>query len=353
MKEPRLTLSAHMFVSIVGAMSLCACARGFVHGPSEAQSEFMRDASCPAERVDVREAARTAPEPPADIRADPERLALWSRKEGDEDARFRSYDVKGCGRSEVYRCRQTNKGMSGVSCYKEFRIPTPPTTVEASPAGADQPAVDSSACLLAPGKPTQTAPVASCSPGDVATCTSDCSAHHLESCAALGQMYANGTGLVADFAKARSLFDLACAGGSASACFGLGGLYEFGRGVPFEPTRAVELFTSACDHGHAGACYSLAMHYLSGLGAVQDRTKALGFAREACSWGSPDGCKWLGMLYMQGLAEHMAQGAHPEQAVASQDSACAAVAFRAACKLGDHASCHSAESFERLRNQGR
>jgi hypothetical protein len=51
------------------------------------------------------------------------------------------------------------------------------------------------------------------------------------------------------------------------------------------------------------------------------------------------------MLHMLAIAERMAKEGRPPGA--SPDSACAAVAFRQACKLGDGASCPTAEGMEK------
>ena len=82
-------------VCVLGAM----CCLGACDLRQNAVVTFSVWYACPAERITV---SAKAIHPPADVAADPERLALWRRMRQDEHLVY--FGVDGCGRSEVFAC---------------------------------------------------------------------------------------------------------------------------------------------------------------------------------------------------------------------------------------------------------
>jgi len=85
---------------ILGAGIICTTVSSSCsHNPyATAVLKFSRYNLCPDDRIAV---TRLAPrEPPADVAADPQRLAMWREKyEGSS-----WYRLDGCGATTVYRC---------------------------------------------------------------------------------------------------------------------------------------------------------------------------------------------------------------------------------------------------------
>jgi hypothetical protein len=106
----------------------------------------------------------------------------------------------------------------------------------------------------------------------------------------LGLLYAQGQGLVQDYASAASWFRAAATQGNVAAEYNLGVLYERGLGVRANPTEAVNWYRAAADQNHTGAQFNLALAYANGSGTSQD------FAAAA---------RWYGRAAHQGLAAAM------------------------------------------------
>lgn len=76
-----------------------------------ARGQFVRDYSCPADQVVVGLAPKVAPvgaSPPAEVAANPQRLAIW-REEAQREATRQAEDQKryvatGCGHVQAYHC---------------------------------------------------------------------------------------------------------------------------------------------------------------------------------------------------------------------------------------------------------
>lgn len=103
-----------------------------------ARALFVQAKTCPADRVQVselegstlhelrqRQQAKNAQEPPADIRADPARLALWQQQQAESertmqwvDGRYRLYHASGCDLQEDYACEflWSQKGWPRGQC---------------------------------------------------------------------------------------------------------------------------------------------------------------------------------------------------------------------------------------------
>jgi len=81
-----------------------------------ARSAFVHDASCPADRVTV--ARAQLPAPPADVAADPARLALW-KDDAEKRAEHRIV-VTGCGQERRYDCdRQSASDGTSTATWVE------------------------------------------------------------------------------------------------------------------------------------------------------------------------------------------------------------------------------------------
>jgi len=134
--RPRLALLAALTVaSLVGCKSL----------EEQARDDFSEAVSCPTSKIKVRELEGVTafdvrekhnptpkPKPPAEIAADPERLAIWEAKEeknrraSQREPGFGSdvFEVKGCGETITYECWRKNKwrgGESSVGCSQLHR----------------------------------------------------------------------------------------------------------------------------------------------------------------------------------------------------------------------------------------
>lgn len=72
-------------------------------------------------------------------------------------------------------------------------------------------------------------------------------------------LYSDGLNAYAasDYARARGLFDQACAAGSATSCVDLGLMFSIGRGGPRDVARARKLYDQACQAGEASGCARL------------------------------------------------------------------------------------------------
>lgn len=92
-----------------------------------AREAFADDRSCPIERVTARERKDLSAydlifgksEPPDDLAGDPERLALWQKKQDENrkawDRSSDLFEVAGCGERKIYKC---SRGKRGPSCSR-------------------------------------------------------------------------------------------------------------------------------------------------------------------------------------------------------------------------------------------
>ena len=125
----RQTASAAL-VLLLG-MGVTGC-KSLAKGATE---EFAADFTCPADRVEVRPRTdiqpndlrrQKPPAPPADVAADPERLALFleqQKKKADAANRLcEVFEARGCGNQVLYCCRHAsqNRGARAgqISCDK-------------------------------------------------------------------------------------------------------------------------------------------------------------------------------------------------------------------------------------------
>lgn len=81
-----------------------------------------------------------------------------------------------------------------------------------------------------------------------------CEEHQMESCASIGVLYFEGTGVGQDYAKAFEYYEKACDGGNAQGCNNLAFIYKKGLGVPPDEGKAKFFFDKSCRQGNSAAC---------------------------------------------------------------------------------------------------
>jgi hypothetical protein len=94
-----------------------------------AKDDFVQKFTCPKGRVEVRprpdlssyDLTHKDRKPPADVAADPERLALWKKKEAETRRRVSDpvFELRGCAHSALMHCTRANTGSSSgrVMCF--------------------------------------------------------------------------------------------------------------------------------------------------------------------------------------------------------------------------------------------
>ena len=195
---------------------------------------------------------------------------------------------------------------SGVACQAPS-VPTmtPPGDSGPPPTPASAPVPPAPIAISVPAVPVA-APGAAIA-GNDAACTasaacnanqSACNAGQPEACASLGGLYAYGLlGVAKDEVRAASLFQLACNADPASnGCTSLANLYATGTGVPKDRAKALELSKRSCGapKGVAAAC---AM-----VDSFGDPAYAVAHLRPMC-----DANDWMGCSY---LTSHKAEKPH-------------------------------------------
>jgi TPR repeat protein len=113
----------------------------------------------------------------------------------------------------------------------------------------------------------------------------------VHACAVLGTMYASGSGVARDEAKAAELYERACKAGVASACVKLGHAFLVGEGVHPDDVRALEMFRKGCDRARSDSCTELAVMYCIGRGVPRDAARSSALFQQACDAGDPVACR--------------------------------------------------------------
>lgn len=90
----------------------------------------------------------------------------------------------------------------------------------------------------------------------------------------LGNMHANGEGVVKDDRQAVAWYQKAADLEDEKAIFSLGFMYAAGRGVEKDEKMAAEFYQHAADLGDSDAMYNLAVMYEEGRGVEKDEKKA-------------------------------------------------------------------------------
>jgi TPR repeat protein len=101
----------------------------------------------------------------------------------------------------------------------------------------------------------------------------------------LGKMYAEGTGVSTDYARATEAFKNAATQGHAKAEYKLGLHYYEGTGVKQSSETAYKWFKAAAEQNHPAAQYYLGKMYASGSGVKQNYTTSLEWFNKAIAGG--------------------------------------------------------------------
>ncbi|MCE7893481.1 MAG: sel1 repeat family protein [Sorangiineae bacterium PRO1] len=174
-----------------------------------------------------------------------------------------------------------------------------------------------------------------CNPAKPAECRAECDKGDLASCGYYGYaLHYAYFGVAKDVARARALYEQACAKNVQYACSGLGIMYSRGEaGLPKdldrdfalqdaackagemrgcnnlavryedrgEQEKAVELFERACSGGFAYSCANWGAKLKHGSGAPKNVAKALELFQKSCDAGQSKGCLELAYMYAGGL----------------------------------------------------
>ena len=101
----------------------------------------------------------------------------------------------------------------------------------------------------------------------------------------LGNMYADGKGVLPDYKEALKWYRLAAEQGYAGAQYNLGVMYHDGKGVLQDYKEAVKWYRLAAEQGIAAAKCNLAEIYAAGLGIKKDIKTAKRLAKEGLDAG--------------------------------------------------------------------
>ena len=116
----------------------------------------------------------------------------------------------------------------------------------------------------------------------------------------LGSCYANGRGVVRDYAEAAKWYRLSAEQGYAAAQNRLGVCCSRGLGVAQNYTEAVSWYRKAAEQGNAFAEDNLGACYSSGHGVVRDFTEAVKWYRLSAEQGNAVAQNHLGVCYYNG-----------------------------------------------------
>jgi len=94
-----------------------------------------------------------------------------------------------------------------------------------------------------------------------------------------------------DYARAKSLFESAGAGGSGGAYGVLGYMYETGRGVAADPNRAFHYYQQSAQLGNGDGMPSLGRCYESGIGVAKNQAEAQKWYKAAAANGVNPGVR--------------------------------------------------------------
>ncbi len=115
---------------------------------------------------------------------------------------------------------------------------------------------------------------------------SRCLGGNVNVCVQLGDMYATGTRVSRDLARAAEMYQQACNLGAVEVCNTLGEIYERGHELEGGVERAEELFRIACNGGSAAGCLNLGL----ALAARDDKKTAAQLFDRSCTAGWTPGC---------------------------------------------------------------
>jgi hypothetical protein len=120
-----------MWLLFFGLLGACGTLEG------TARTKFAESKSCPEDRITIRETQVPVGEPPrpppADVAADPARLAVWNetQQRNAEETPVRTvYVAEGCGTLQRYTCWRPRRNSShGLQCAELAAGETPPVRV--------------------------------------------------------------------------------------------------------------------------------------------------------------------------------------------------------------------------------
>jgi TPR repeat protein len=139
--------------------------------------------------------------------------------------------------------------------------------------------------------------VVTCAFGAADECKSACKrGEHGRSCAILGAMYEEGSGVDQDLKVAVEHYLNSCLLGDSMGCHLAGLKYTLGIGVQPNNAQASRSFDAACKLGNGDGC---AMFGLLRSAGGEDALAATYFKR-SCQLQSPLGCGYLGESYVSG-----------------------------------------------------
>jgi uncharacterized protein len=125
----------------------------------------------------------------------------------------------------------------------------------------------------------------------------------------LGAMYANGQGVVKDYAEAKNLFRASAEKRHARAQYNLGVMYIKGQGVAKDYAKAIKWIRLGAEQKHAKAQYALGWMYENGRGVTKDYSEAIKWFRLSAEQEHARAQYNLGLMYIkgQGVAKDYAE----------------------------------------------
>ena len=118
--------------------------------------------------------------------------------------------------------------------------------------------------------------------------------------AAIGWLYADGSGVVHNDQTALRWFRRAAAAGSGRGMDAIGLCYQRGRGVAVNAAKALAWYRRAAHAGYGGALNDIGYCYDNGLGVAKDPREAVWWYRRAAVAGSKAGLYDLASCYRDG-----------------------------------------------------
>ena len=116
----------------------------------------------------------------------------------------------------------------------------------------------------------------------------------------LGDMYANGSGVVKDEAEAVKWYRKSAEQGNANGQCNVGSMYANGSGVVKDEAEAVKWYRKSAEQGNAYGQYNLGLMYANGRGVAKDDVEAVKWYRKAAEQGHANGQCNLGAMYDNG-----------------------------------------------------
>lgn len=156
-----------------------------------------------------------------------------------------------------------------------------------------------------------------------------CTGGTLDACCHLGVMYGEGRGVLKNVEKAAEIYAKACKAGGALACVYEGRAWLYGSGVARDPAKAAAKMSAGCEGGNLLGCYFLGTQYEQGNGVPRDYPQAAELFQKAIDGGEGLGLYGLGTMLLQGHGFPMT----PANDVRAFDL------LSQICKRGDQASC--------------